>query len=345
MSVMSVALLCFSCVAGGPFGIEVAVQAGGALPTIIALLGAGALWGLPQALITAELTAAIPANGGPVVWARRAFGDEASFVVTWLLLLNQWADIPLYSQLFTDYVTRLLPAEYARGALPVCIKLAVIAATMALNILGVEALEVSAALLTTLILAPFVLLPIAAAATGWTFHWDALGPRGIPGDATAHLALFLSTILWCMQGWSEIGFLAAEIAHPERVLPKGLLAAAGMVVVAYALPVVFGVAMAPDLSLWEDGFLLSLARDVAPWLAVAVLISAALANLSTFLLSLAAYARTLQAAAREGMVPGRRWLGRNMTRWRTPVPAICVMGAATAGLSFLEFEQLVVADR
>jgi len=41
VSVFAVALLCFSCVAGGPFGIEAAVQAAGALPTILGLALAG----------------------------------------------------------------------------------------------------------------------------------------------------------------------------------------------------------------------------------------------------------------------------------------------------------------
>lgn len=146
-----------------------------------------------------------------------------------------------------------------------------------------------------------------------------------------------------LQGWSEIGFLAAEIKQPERVLPKGLLIAAVVVVAAYAMPVIFGVALAPDLSLWRDGFLISLAGDIAPWLSYAMLVSASLANLSVFLVSLAAYARTLQAAAREGMVPFKI-LRRNMTRFNTPVPAIVVMGVTTAALSFLDFEQLVVVD-
>lgn len=128
-----------------------------------------------------------------------AFGDEVGFVVTWLLILNQVADIPLYAQLFTDYLARLLPASYAVGWLPIMIKLGVIVLTCALNIVGVEALEVSAALLTTLILAPFVVLPIAAGAMHMKFDWAALGTAGIPASAKANLPLFLSTILWCMQ--------------------------------------------------------------------------------------------------------------------------------------------------
>ena len=62
------------------------------------------------------------------------------------------------------------------------------------------------------------------------------------------------------------------------------------------------------------------------------------------LLCCAAYARTLQAAAAEGMVP-LPYLHKNMTRWNTPVPAIIVMAISTAALGVLDFEQIVSASR
>ena len=198
VSVLSIALLCFSCVAGGPFGIETAVQAAGAMPTIIGLFVAGALWGCPQALITAELSAAIPANGGPVIWTRRAFGDHTSFVVSLLLIFNQLTDICLYPTLVAAYFPQLFPDQmtcwWQYG-----IKLIAMVITVVLNIVGIDALSASAALLTVVILAPFAILPIVAASKGMVFDWKAIGPAGIPSDAGSSVALFCSTILWNMQ--------------------------------------------------------------------------------------------------------------------------------------------------
>lgn len=127
------------------------------------------------------------------------------------------------------------------------------------------------------------------------------------------------------------------------MLPPGLLIAAFTVVLAYITPVAFGVALRPNLDLWDDGFLVDLADDVAPWLAAFVLVSAALASMSTFLLSMATYSRTLQAAAREGMIPVPL-LGRNMTRWRTPLPAIGLLALTTIPLMMLNFDDIVVVD-
>lgn len=341
VSVFAVALLCFSCVAGGPFGIEAAVQAAGALPTILGLALAGVLWGCPQALLTAELAAAIPANGGPVVWTRRAFGDKVAFVNGILLVFNQVIDICLYPTLVATYCQELFPEISDAGAYG--IKMGALAITVALNIIGVEALSASAALLTGIILAPFVLLPMIAAGNHMDFQWSAIGTAGIPSNARSNLALFASTILWNMQGWSEIGCLAGEIQEAEKVFPRGMGLAALLVVVSYSCPVLFGVALVPNLDLWQDGFLVTLAKQVAPWLSGFVLLSAALANMSTFLTSMAAYSRTMQAVANEHIIP-IPILSRNFTKYKTPVPTIIALAISTAALGSFDFSDLVVLD-
>ena len=137
--------------------------------------------------------------------------------------------------------------------------------------------------------------------------------------------------------------MAGEVEAAETVFPGGMLIAAVLVVVAYACPVLFGVALQPDLAAWDDGSLVTLSKSVAPWLAAFVLLSAALANMSTFLTSMGAYARTLQAVVLEGMLPLPP-LGRNMTRFHTPVPAIAALAVSTAALGLLDFSTLVVID-
>jgi amino acid transporter len=74
-------------VAGGPYGAEWAVQAAGPLFTLLGFLVFPFAWGVPVSLVTAELAAAIPGNGGFVLWADRAFGPLAgSLLGTWKYL-------------------------------------------------------------------------------------------------------------------------------------------------------------------------------------------------------------------------------------------------------------------
>ncbi len=71
-------VLIFYSVSGGPFGIEDIVRAGG---PFYALAGFSLLlvWAIPEALITAELSTAMPEASGSVAWVERAFGPFWAF--------------------------------------------------------------------------------------------------------------------------------------------------------------------------------------------------------------------------------------------------------------------------
>lgn len=344
LSAFSLALLVFSCVAGGPFGIEVAVQSIGAFATVMGLAMAGLLWGLPQALATAELAGWAPENGGQTVWVTRVLGVRYGFATGWLLMLNQVFDIALYPTLAVSYLQRFLGVstwvQYA-------VKLGLLLIVTVLNIVGVDAISASATLLTALILAPFVALPITAEIKGFNFDWSAISPAAVPEAWKGQLAVAVSTLLWCQQGWGEIGALAGEIEDAAVIFPKGMAIAAGLVLIAYSVPVLFGVALSPNLANWSDGALATIADTVGTWLGVFVLISAALANMSTFITSMAAYSRTIQAVAREHLMPPLvgRVLQRNATRYQTPVPAIMLLALTTSVLmAGFDFNLLVVVD-
>jgi hypothetical protein len=66
------AAVTFFCVAGGAFGLEDAVGAGGPLIVLLAILILPWLWSFPTALMTAELSTALPEDGGYVVWDTRS---------------------------------------------------------------------------------------------------------------------------------------------------------------------------------------------------------------------------------------------------------------------------------
>ena len=182
--------------------------------------------------------------------------------------------------------------------------------------------------------------------TGLVHFTPSLPPHGptppLPPHTHAHAHAHAHTLRASCRGWSEVGCIAGEV--DARVFPAGMGIAAAMVTLAYAVPIVFGVALQPDITQWTDGYFSSLAASVAPWLGVLITVSAMLANMSTLLTSMAAYTRTLQAAARMGAVP-LPLLQRSMSQWRTPLPAIALYTATTAVLMYnLNFTSLVVYD-
>src|SRR5918996_4270661 len=76
--------LTFFCVAGGAYGLEDAIGTSGPLIVLLGILILPWLWSFPTALMTAELSTAMPEDGGYVVWVEKAFGRFWGFQEGWL---------------------------------------------------------------------------------------------------------------------------------------------------------------------------------------------------------------------------------------------------------------------
>jgi hypothetical protein len=72
-------LLTFFNVSGGPFGSEPIVSSAGPFPGFCMLFAMALMWGLPLSLVTSEMSAALPNNGGYVLWVDVAFGRCFAF--------------------------------------------------------------------------------------------------------------------------------------------------------------------------------------------------------------------------------------------------------------------------
>ena len=70
LSLLTFSTLAYFSVCGGPFGLELAVGAAGPGRVVCALLTLAFLWALPVALMTAELSSALPSSSGYMHWVR-----------------------------------------------------------------------------------------------------------------------------------------------------------------------------------------------------------------------------------------------------------------------------------
>src|SRR5258708_24812775 len=75
-----IAILYFT-VSGGPFGLESAVGAIGIVKVLAVLLIVPVAWGLPTALMAAELSAALPVDAGFYLCVARGVGRFCGFRV------------------------------------------------------------------------------------------------------------------------------------------------------------------------------------------------------------------------------------------------------------------------
>lgn len=326
--------LTFFCVAGGAYGFEDAVGAAGPALALGALLLAPWLWGFPTALMTAELSAAMPEDGGYVVWVERAFGRFWGFQEGWWSWLCSFADNALYPVMFLDYLT------YLRGDMPPAerwiIGLALVVATTWLNVRGAKLVGASLIVFAAFVVAPFAVMVALGAPQVDPAAWLARGGKG-------DWALLLSVVLWNTSGWDNAGTLAGEVERPSRTYPAAMAASVVLVTLAYLLPVAVGAGVDHNWTAWEEGYFPKIAAAIGgdwlgAWITIAGLVSAA--GLLSALLCTSS--RVPYAMAARGLLPPT--LARLHPRHATPWIAIAVNALGVALLIPFSFQELIQVD-
>ena len=166
IGVWQLAAMGYLAVCAGPFGIEDAVGAAGALPTLLGIVVLALTWGLSQGLMAAELSN-IPdmceSNGGYVLWVHRILGPFWGWMNAWNSAICNIFDLPLYPVMFACYVedsiTAMGGSAHAPGLLATWgLKAGALAVVVCLNLGGRgEVLGSVSVLMTVMMLAPFLL--------------------------------------------------------------------------------------------------------------------------------------------------------------------------------------------
>lgn len=342
VGVVALAGLAFVTICAGPFGIEEAVHASGPLPVAGAVVALAVLWGLPQALMCAELSTMIDENGGYVLWVDRAMGPFAAWLCAFNSLGSNMTDLPLYCILFASYSGVLLKQAMGMGdqdSLPgwavYLLKCGCLLVMTGLNLRNISSVGVASALVTCIILAPFLL------EIGFAWKYQSLDDwTGVarPMD----WGTFTSTLLWNMQGWDSIGTMAGEVKDSARTYPTGIIIALVIITLTYVVPVLVGAGVEPDPANWTEGALSVVAARVAPWLGLWVGLGAAAAQLGNGVAMMAASSRVTWQMSKSSMLPSQ--LGCMWAATSAPAAAVIMHGITTAGLMLLPFRTLVTVD-
>ena len=324
----------FFCVAGGAFGLEDAVGAGGPFSVLLAIVVLPWLWSLPTALMTAELSTAMPEDGGYVVWVQRAFGRFWGFQEGWISWLCSFADNALYPVMFVDYLA------YLRGDMPSLerwiIGVSLISVITWMNIRGIRLVGLTSIIFTLLVIAPFAAMVFLAAPHVETAVW-------LTRTSQIDWALLFSTLLWNTSGWDNAGCCAGEVNQPQRSYPRAMAVTVVLVTLVYLLPIAVGVNGETNWEAWKEGYFPTVAARIGgpwlgTWLTLAGLISAA-GMLSALLCT---SARVPFAMAEQGMLSRR--LAALHPRYATPSLSIIVNSVGLALLIPFSFQELIEVD-
>ena len=288
-----------------------------------ALGGAVALAG---AFCFAELAARRPLAGGGYVYLRDAFGPLPAFLYGWtqLLVINS-GGIAAVAVPFARYPVALTgrPDETATTALGV---MAIVVLSL-INYFGVRPGAVVQNVFTVLklgalaglIVVGMALAPEAGAIT-------AAEPHKAAGLVTA-LGAALIPVLFAYGGWQSTNFVAEELRHTERDLPRALVIGVVTVVTLYVLA---NIVYLRTLGLGGLADSAAPAFDVmgqlvGPWGSKAITLGVVVSTFGFLNLAILASPRMYQAMAADGVFFGAA--AQLHPRHRVPAVALAIQAA------------------
>lgn len=315
-----------------------------------ALLGPASLWAVLLAgmavgllvLCYAQAASCFDRAGGGYLYAREAFGPFIGFEVGWMLLLTRIATAAALCNGLAEAVTHLWPAADT-GAWRVAIIVGALAVLVAINVFGVGAAARTGVFLAIAKVVPLLLFVAVGA-------WFVDGSRAPALDAPPPLrdvgqaALLL---LFAYAGFENLPAAAGEYRNPRRDLPFAMLAMIASVTAIYCAVQWVALGTLPGLAQSKTPLADAAGLFAGGWLAGVLTLGAVVSIAGTLSNTIMLSPRYVHAMAGDGYGP--RALAAIHPRFRTPVPAIALIGGLSLVLalsgSFVQLALLSVVAR
>jgi amino acid transporter len=331
----------FSYTTGGPFGLEDMVTTSGPGMTLIYLLVLPFFWCIPVSLVSAELTTAMPVEGGFYRWTRAAFGDFWGFLAGWWNWSASFLLGGAYAVLFTDYLVYYFPG--ITGWKHYLVSVALIAAITWINVRGIQMVGKVATALEIFIFVPVITM-VAIAFTHW--HHNPFVPLIPPHQPTFKIfGVGLALGLWLYSGYEQLSTVAEEVENPQRAYPRALALVVPLSIAAYFLPTLAGLASAGNWEQWHTGYFSDAAKIIGgtlfghPWLGTWMTLAAMVGNVALLNSTVLTTTRMPFAMAEDGYLPAA--LTRKHSRYGTPWLAIVVSAVIYGLLAWQSLGQLI----
>ena len=326
----------FAYTTGGPFGMEDMVTKSGPGMTLLYLLVIPFFWCIPVSLVAAELTTAIPVEGGFYRWVRAGYGSFWGFLAGWWNWSASWLLGASYAVLFTDYLAIYFPSLV--GWKHYLVSLALISLFAYINIRGIQMVGLVATILEFSVLIPILLLCGIAAAQWHHNPFHPMIPPHVPPFQVFGVGLALG--LWLYSGYEQCSSVAEEIENPQRSYPRALAIVVPLSVAAYFLPALFSLAALGNWQEWNTAYLSTAAvRIGGGWLGFLMTVGAMLCNVSLLNATVLTSTRMPSSMSEDGYLPPI--FAAKHPKFGTPWIAILISSAIYALLAFHTLAQLL----
>ena len=326
----------FSYTTGGPFGLEDMVTTSGPGMTLIYLLLLPLFWCIPVSLVAAELTTAMPVEGGFYRWVRAGFGDFWGFLAGWWNWCASFVLGGAYAVLFTDYLGFYFPQLI--GWKHYLVSLAMVAVITYINVRGIELVGKFATVLEIFILLPVVVLVVAGLAKWRHNPFSPVIPPHQPMFQVFGVGLAVG--LWAYSGYEQLSTVAEEVDNPQQSYPRALALVVPMSIATYFLPMLACLAALGNWQNWHTRYFSDAAQLIGgPWLGAWMTIAAMLTNIALLNGTVLSSTRMPFAMAEDGYLP--KVLARVHPRYGTPWIAIVASAVVYGLLAVQSLVQLI----
>jgi amino acid transporter len=326
----------FAYTTGGPFGLEEMVTTSGPGMTLVYLLVLPLFWSIPVSLVAAELTTAIPVEGGFYRWVRSGFGDFWGFLAGWWNWNSSWLLSASYAVLFADYLAKYFPSLV--GWKHYLVSLALIAVLAYVNVRGIQMAGLVATLLGFSVLIPVALLCVIAA-TKWHYNpFDPLIPPHVPPFQVFGVGLALG--LWLYSGFEQCSSVAEEVENPQRSYPLALAIVIPLSIATYFLPALLGLAALGNWQQWNTAYLSTASELIGgKWLGFLMTVAAMLCSVSLLNATMLTSTRMPSSMSEDGYLPSV--FAAKHPKFGTPWIAVLISSVICGSLAFQTIAQLL----
>src|SRR2546427_7196584 len=234
---------------GAPSGLEDMVTQSAPGMTLISRRVLPFFWGIPVSRVSAELTTAMPVEGGFYRWTRAAFGDFWGFLAGWWNWSASFLLGGAYAVLFTDYLGFYFPEIV--GWKHYLLSITVVAVITYINVRGIQAVGKFATALELFILLPVLVLSVIGLAKWRHNPFLPVLPPHQPLFNVFGVGLALG--LWLYSGYEQLSTVAEEVENPRRSYPLALAVVVPLSIATYFLPTLTGLAALGDWQNWHTG--------------------------------------------------------------------------------------------